>query len=136
MKRWFLHDHFLPRNIEKDPCWQKLSENGKKYHRFICNHSWLTKRSPHRRYARHTDKQIAEHIGVSVRQVRRYRKYCLDNSLLYLVTPGNSGSTSKTGRPMAPIYEVPASEGQIFWWRRTRRRRKKGPLHRKEESHV
>ena len=136
MERWYIKKHFLPRDIQHNPYWQKLSDNGKKWYRFHTEHSWLTKRSPHRRYCRHTDKQVAAYVGVSDRQARRYKKYCLDNHLLILVTPGNSGTTSKTGRPTAPVFEIPASVGQIYWWSRTRRRRKKKSPHRKEDGYV
>ena len=127
VRPWFFPRHFIPRDIHLDPFWQKLSDNGKKYYRFMCEHSWLTEKRPRRRYARHTDKQIAQHIGVSVSQVKRYRWYCLDHFLLWLVTPGNSGTTSKTGKPMAPVFEVPASAGMIEWWRRTRKPWRKRP---------
>ena len=121
MSRWFYKDHFFPRDLINEPAWVKASHGFKEYYRFLCWHSWLTKRSPTRRYTSWTERQIAGHIGRSPRQVRRYVKYAKENFLIYRWYAGDSGTTSKNGRPRAPRDEIPASRGMINWWRRVRR---------------
>lgn len=121
MKPWYIKDHFLPREIERDPFWQKLPESHKKTHRFLCYHSYLTSRSPTRRYCEWTNKQIAEHVGLSKRQVQRIIHRLRAGFLIYRHYDGDSGSTSLTGSPRPPRYEIPASRGMSNWWKRTRK---------------
>jgi len=117
MKRWFSPGHFLPREIERDPCWQKLSNGGKKTYRFLCENSYLTSHSPTRRYCYWTYNQIAKHAGLSPRHVRRLVKEFMRTRLVIRRYRGDSGSSKTTGRPRAPRYELPANRGMIIYWR-------------------
>ena len=117
MRRWFSPGHFLPREIEKDPTWQKLSKGGKKTYRFLCEHSYLTQRSPSRRYCQWTYKQIGEHVGLSRRQVANIAKELMRTRLVIRWYRGDSAGNKTTGRPRPPRYELPASRGMVIWWR-------------------
>ena len=117
MKRWFSPGHFFPREIERDPCWQKLSEGGKKAYRFLCENSYLTQRSPSRRYCQWTYKQIGKRTGLSRRQVASIVKQLMRTRLVIRWYRGDSGASTTVGRPRAPRYELPASRGMIIYWR-------------------
>ena len=117
MKNWYVKGHFLPREIERDPCWQKLSEGGKKTYRFLCENSYLTSHSPTRRYCYWTYNQIGERVGLSRRQVANTVKELMRTRLVVRHYWGDSGSSKITGRPRAPRYELPASRGMVIYWR-------------------
>lgn len=117
MKHWYLPGHFLPREIERDPSWQKLSEGGKKVYRFLCEHSYLTQHSPTRRYCYWTYEQISEQTDVSRIQVRRLVKELMRTRLVLRHYKGDSGTTVSRGVPRAPRYELPASRGMVLYWR-------------------
>ena len=117
MKRWYVKGHFLPREIERDPCWQKLSEGGKKTYRFLCEHSYLTSSSPTRRYSYWSYKQIGERVGLSRRQVARIVKQLMQTRLVIRWYRGDSAGNRTGGGPRPPRYELPACRGMIIYWR-------------------
>jgi AraC-like DNA-binding protein len=127
MKNWYLPGHFLPREIERDPAWQKLSEGGKKTYRFLCEHSYLTSNSPTRRYSYWSYAQIGERVGLSRPHVKRIVKELMRTRLLLRWYRGDSEGNPDTGGPRVPRYEIPASRGMVIHWRwyfrQTRRRR-------------
>ena len=135
VKRWYHPNHFLPREIQHDPIWQRLTESDKMVYRFVCEHSYLTSRSPTRRYCEWTYEQIGQHVGLSRRQVLRIMQKLMKARLIYRWYIGDSGSNTIDGRPRPPRYEIPASRGMIGWWRRIRNLRKKKPHNRKEASY-
>ena len=135
MKRWYHPNHFLPREIQHDPIWQRLTESDKKVYRFVCEHSYLTSRSPTRRYCEWTYGQIGQHVGLSRIQVLRIMQKLMVARLIYRWYIGDSGSNTIDGRPKPPRYEIPASRGMIWWWRRIRNPRKKKSHNTKEVNH-
>lgn len=136
MEHWFPPGHFFPRKMQDDPAWQNLSKGGHKVYRNFCKKSWLTKKSPNKRYTRQTYKQIAKETGLSRIQVQRIVTYLMAEGLIHRHYPGHSGSTTPGGRPTPPTYELPASLGMIEWWRKTKKPRKQRPKKRKEANHV
>ena len=120
MRRWFHRDHYIPREIERDHPWQRLSEGGKRVYRDLCENSYLVTRSSTRRYCYWTYKQIAERCGLSTRHVRRIVKELMRTRLVLRHYKGDSGTTLDRGRPRAPRYELPASRGMIIYWRHYR----------------
>lgn len=117
MKRWYLPGHFLPREIERDPSWQKLSEGGKRTYRFLCENSYLTSSSPTRRYSYWSYKQIAERVGLSRVHVKRLVKGLMRTRLVIRWYRGDSRGNKETGGPRVPRYELPASRGMVIHWR-------------------
>lgn len=117
MKPWFTRGHFLPRDIERDHVWQRLNESHKKVYRYVSEHSYLTQKSPSRRYCEWTYKQIGEHVGLSARQTRRIMKELMRTRLIYRWYKGDSGANGNGERPRSPRYEIPASRGMVIWWR-------------------
>lgn len=126
MKRWFLPGRFLPRDIERDPPWQNLSEGGKRVYRDLCEHSYLKTNSPTRRYSYWTYGQIAERVGLSRSQVKRIVKELMRARLVIRWYRGDSQGKKKTGGPRPPRYELPASRGMVIYWRRNIKARAKG----------
>ncbi|MBA7666602.1 hypothetical protein ES703_74683 [subsurface metagenome] len=121
MKHWFPPGRFLPRDIEKDPSWQRFPESHRRVLRDICWHSYLVKRSPTRRYCQWTYGQIAERVGLSRVQVGRIMRRLMEARLIYRWYAGDSGENTPDGRPKPPRYELPASRGMINWWKRVRK---------------
>ena len=117
MKHWYLPGHFLPREIERDPSWQRLSEGGKRVYRFLCENSYLTTKSPTRRYCYWTYNQIADRTKLTSRHVATIVKELMRTRLVLRRYKGDSGTTLSRGRPRAPRYELPASRGMILYWR-------------------
>lgn len=134
MKHWFPPGRFLPREIEKDPSWQRFPESHRAVLRDLCWHSYLVKRSPTRRYCQWTYGQIAERVGLSRVQVGRIMRRLMGSSLVYRWYAGDSGENTPDGRPRPPRYELPASRGMLNWWKRTRKRRKIKPKLKKSRS--
>ncbi|MBA7571312.1 hypothetical protein ES708_13071 [subsurface metagenome] len=135
MGRWYPQGRYSPRDIVNEPAWVNSSRGFKKYYLFLCRHSYLTQKSPTHCYTSWTAGQIAKAIGRSKRQVKRYVKYAKDNCLIIRWYAGDSGTTTKTGRPRPPRDELPASKGMIYWWRRIRNQRQKTSRKREEVNH-
>ena len=121
MKRWFYKDHFFPRDIQKNPDWIRYPESHRKVYQFLCWHSYLTCRSPTRRYCEWTYGQIAKHVKLSRNQVGRIVRRLMRDRLIYRWYAGDSGSQTSDGKPRPPRYEIPGSRGMINWWKRVRK---------------
>ena len=128
-------DHFAPARIPYDPAFQDLNKTDRKLYLLLCRRSYLTKRSPHRRYCEWTYKQLGKQIDRSRSQVKRIMKRLMENMLIYRWYAGDSGSNTSTGRARPPRYEIPASRGMVKWWRRTRKIHKTTFHNRKEVDH-
>jgi len=124
MKHWFLPGRFSPKEIEKNPAWQRYPESHRAVLRDVCWYSYLTKHSPTRRYCEWTYGQIAERVGLSRVQVGRIMRRLMADGLIYRWYAGDSGSNTPDGRARPPRYEIPASNGMINWWKRVRNRLK------------
>ena len=117
MKRWYLSGRFFIREIEHDPTWQRLPECAKKILRWVGWHSYLTKKSPTRRYFYYTNRQIAEQIGYRERWVKHCMGLLRRGRFIRRWYRGDSGTTTTLGRPRPPVHELPASLRQIRYWR-------------------
>ena len=117
MKRWYLPGKFLPRGINDDLTYQRLPDGAKKVYRFLCWHSYLTKKSPSRRYCRWTKRQIAQQVGLSDRWVKHCLGLLRKGRFVWRYYTGDSGTTTTKGKPRPQVYEVPASRRQIIYWR-------------------
>lgn len=122
VKHWFPPGKFLPRQIQYNPQWQRYPESHRAVLRDLCWHSYLVRRSPTRRYCTWTYGQIAERVGLSRIQVLRIMHRLMADGLIYRWYAGDSGSNTPDGRPRAPRYELPASNGMLNWWKRVRKR--------------
>ncbi len=135
MKHIYLKDNFSPARIPYDLAFQDLNKTDKKLYLLLCRRSYLTKRSPTRRYCEWTYKQLGEQIDRSRCQVQRIMKRLMESKLIYRWYAGDSGSNTSTGRPRPPRYEIPASKEMITWWRRTRKIHSTTFHNRKEVDH-
>ena len=135
MKHIYPKNHFSPARIPYNPAYQDLNKTDKMLYLLLCRRSYLTRRSPNRRYCEWTYEQLGQQINRSPRQVRRIMRRLMESMLIYRWYAGDSGSTTTDGRPRPPRYEIPASREMITWWRRTRKMRKITFHHRKEVSH-
>ena len=130
--RWFRPGEFLPRNILTVPAYHKLSPTGRDIYGFLCRRSYLTRKTPKRRYLVATRKQIAGELRCSERTVQRQIQRMLRSRLLlrWYIGKSGPGSTYETEDrpppksvgacapyPVAPRYELPASDKQIVYWR-------------------
>lgn len=144
MRRWFLKDHFAPVKIRDDPAFFNAPRSYQKVYLLLCRRSYLTQKSPTRRYCEWTYKQLGEQAGLKKRQVGTIMRYLMRNYLIYRWYAGDSGSNTLDGKPRPPRYEIPASRGMINWWRRVRdlhrkifhkrKEVKRGPREKKESS--